>query len=71
VPAIIVCATLLLSLLVPGMAVTMVFFLPYIMVGTPFGLISILILIIVLAVILMRRKNRRSPYKLSFCLFGF
>jgi hypothetical protein len=71
VPAIIVCATLLLSLLVPGMAIMMVFFLPYIMVGTPFGLISILILIIVLAVILMRRKNRRSPYKLSFGLFGF
>lgn len=47
--AIMACAIVLLSLLVPGMNVIMVFFLSSIIVGTPLGLILIPVLIVILA----------------------
>jgi len=60
-PAIILCGILLVSLLVPGIATMMIFFLPYIIVGTPFGLILIPVLIVILVITLRRRKKRHSP----------
>ncbi len=61
-PAIIVCAVLLLCLLIPGLATIMIFFLPFILFSTPFGLIAIvLVLAIIIIITLIRRRKKRSP----------
>jgi hypothetical protein len=58
--AIAACVVLLLLLLVPGMSVLMVFFLPFILFSTPFGLIGLLLLIaIAILVAAVRRKRKR------------
>ena len=62
IPAIIVCPILLLLLLIPSLATIVVFFLPFILFSTPFGLIALaLVLAIILIIILVKRRKKRSP----------
>lgn len=62
IPAIIVCPVLLLLLLMPGFTTIIIFFLPFILFSTPFGLIALaLILAIILIIILVRRRKKHSP----------
>ena len=62
IPAIIVCIVLLLNILIPGLSTITIFFLPFILFSTPFGLIAIaLVLVIILIILLTRRRKRRSP----------
>ena len=62
IPAIIVCPILLLLLLMPGFATIIIFFLPFILFSTPFGIITFaLVLAIILIIILVKRRKKHFP----------
>lgn len=62
IPAIVACPILLLCLSIPSLATIVIFFLPFILFSTPFGLIALaLILAVILIIILVRRRKKRSP----------
>lgn len=61
IPAIVVCQVMLLFLFTPSLATMAIFFLPFILFSTPFGLIALaLVLAIILIIILVRRRKKRS-----------
>lgn len=62
IPVFILCAFSIVNLLIPGLPILTIFFLPFILFSTPFGLIAIaLVLVIILIIILIGRRKRRSP----------
>ena len=61
IPAIIVCPILLLLLLVPGFATIIIFFLPFILFSTPFGIIALaLVLAVILIITFIKRRKKRQ-----------
>ena len=59
IPAIAACMILLLVLLVPGMSVLALFFLPFILFSTPFGLVFLMAIAVAVLVVTVRRRRRR------------
>jgi hypothetical protein len=63
---VIICVMLLLILIPSPVSVVLVFFLPFVLFGTPFGLLLIPVLILALVVILRRRGKRKKAQKPTF-----